>query len=142
MVARHLGVEALELPAELAGGSNGAQGIVLVDGRHAEDRHDRVADKLLDRATVALDELPGGGKRAAEHVPHGLRIQALAELRGAGDVGKQDCDGPACLARAAGDIVDQAGTATPTKRNPSGLAPPHDPHVAIGGSSAKRPPRL
>jgi hypothetical protein len=30
----------------------GAQGVVLVRGRHAEDGHDRVADELLHRATV------------------------------------------------------------------------------------------
>src|SRR6266508_5380995 len=36
--------------------SDRAQGVVLVHLGHAEDGHDRVADELLDRAAVALDD--------------------------------------------------------------------------------------
>ena len=35
--------------------ADGALGIVLVGGRRAEERHDRVADELLDGAAVALE---------------------------------------------------------------------------------------
>ena len=37
---------------ELESGPDGALGVVLVGGRGAPDRHDRVADELLDRAAV------------------------------------------------------------------------------------------
>jgi hypothetical protein len=35
---------------------DGAKGIVLVHGRDAEDGHDRIADELLDRAALALEQ--------------------------------------------------------------------------------------
>ena len=38
-------------------GADGALGVVLVRDRRAPDGHDRVADELLDRAAVALDDL-------------------------------------------------------------------------------------
>ena len=36
-------------------GADGTLGVVLVRGRCAEERHDGVADELLDRAAVALE---------------------------------------------------------------------------------------
>ena len=42
---------------ELERGSDAAFGIVLVGGRRAPDRHDRVANELLDGAAVAGDDL-------------------------------------------------------------------------------------
>jgi hypothetical protein len=35
--------------------AHGAERVVLVQDRYAEDGHDRVANELLDRASVALD---------------------------------------------------------------------------------------
>ena len=40
---------------ELERRTDRALGVVLVGDRRAPDRHDRVADELLDRAAVALD---------------------------------------------------------------------------------------
>ena len=49
-------------------GPDGALGIVLVGDRRAPDRHDRVADELLDGAAVALDDSRARSKyRAGAH---------------------------------------------------------------------------
>jgi hypothetical protein len=37
------------------GRADGTESIVLLNARQAEDRHDRVADVLLDRAAVPLE---------------------------------------------------------------------------------------
>ena len=57
MAAMELGVEAIERRGELGGGSDRPQGIVLVQHGQPEARHDRVADELLDRPAMALDDL-------------------------------------------------------------------------------------
>ena len=44
--------------AHLDGCAHGAQSIVLVHRRHAEDGHHGVADELLDGAAVPLDDRP------------------------------------------------------------------------------------
>ena len=44
---------------ELERGAHGALGVVLVGDRRAPDGHHRVADELLDRAAVALDDVAG-----------------------------------------------------------------------------------
>ena len=41
--------------ADRQSGSNRALRVVLVCGRRAEERHDRVADELLDGPAVALE---------------------------------------------------------------------------------------
>ena len=52
---RELLVQVGERVAHLDGRANGAERVVLVDGRDPEDGHHRVADVLLDGAAVALD---------------------------------------------------------------------------------------
>ena len=42
---------------QLEPGANAALGVVLVGDRRAPDGHDRVADELLDRAAVAVDDV-------------------------------------------------------------------------------------
>ena len=49
--------------AQLERGANGAQGVVLVHGRYAEDGHHLVADERLDRAAVALDRAAACSKK-------------------------------------------------------------------------------
>jgi hypothetical protein len=61
-----------------------------VHGRHAEDGHDRVADELLHRAAVALDDRLRRLEVARHHVAQALRVDALAERRRAGDVAEED----------------------------------------------------
>ena len=50
---------------QLEGGPDGPLGVVLVGGRRAPDGHHRVADELLDRAAVALDDLARQGRSSA-----------------------------------------------------------------------------
>ena len=55
MVEHEVCVQGGEDDAHLDRRPHRSQGIVLVDLGHAEDRHHRVADELLDRAAVAFD---------------------------------------------------------------------------------------
>ena len=64
-------------------------GVVLVRLGGAEDRHDRVARELLDRAAGAVDL---GGHRIVEALqerPRPLRVLLLAERRRADEVGEE-----------------------------------------------------
>src|SRR5262249_7808293 len=67
----------------------GPERVVLVRLRHTEHGHDRVADELLHRSAVRLDdplhplEVPG------QQRPQRLRIGRLAELGRAGQVAEQ-----------------------------------------------------
>ena len=70
---------------------NGSLGVVLLCDRRAPDRHDGVADELLDRAAVALDHV-----RAVEVPAQQLaRLLRVPPLRGCGEpdeVDEQDRD--------------------------------------------------
>ena len=52
--------EVRESVLRLSRGAHRAQCVVLVDRRHAEDRHHRIADELLHGAAVPFDGLPYG----------------------------------------------------------------------------------
>jgi len=54
-VPLELGVERRQELPHLRGGAHRAERVVLVPRRHAEDRHDGVADELLDGPAVLLD---------------------------------------------------------------------------------------
>jgi hypothetical protein len=72
--------------------AHGAQGVVLVHLRDAEDGHDGVADELLDGAAVPLDH---GAHRlvvAGHDRSELLGVHALAHIGGAGHVGEDDRD--------------------------------------------------
>jgi hypothetical protein len=58
VVANELGVQLSKGGSQLGGGPHRPQSIVLADHGDAEHRHDRVADELLDGATVALNHRP------------------------------------------------------------------------------------
>ena len=73
-------------------GAERPRGVVLVRHGHAEDGHYGVADELLDGAAFALDLLSHRGCVGAENVLQVLRIEPLAERRGARDVGEEDRD--------------------------------------------------
>ncbi len=64
--------------------------VVLARHRRAPDRHDRVADELLDRAAVALDDVARQVEVAGQELPRLLRVAALGERREADQVGEQD----------------------------------------------------
>jgi hypothetical protein len=89
-------------------GPAGTQRVVFVRGRHAEHRHHGVADELLDRSPVRLDdplhplEIPG------EQRPKRLRVRRLSELGRPGHVAEQDRHHLALLARGG---LDEWGSA-------------------------------
>ena len=84
------------------GRAHRAKRVVLVQDGDAEDRHDRVADVLLDRAAVPLERPPHGGEVAGLDVAEGLGVEPLAHGGGAGEVGEDDGDGLSHLRRRRG----------------------------------------
>ena len=83
-------VEPFERLAHLGARAHGAQGVLVVRDRDPEYGHHRVADVLLDRAAVALDDLAHAREVAAHDVAQRFRVEPLAERRRAGHVGEQD----------------------------------------------------
>jgi hypothetical protein len=53
-------------------------GVVAVRLRHAEDRHDRIADELLHRSAVRVDHFARDRVVAAEHRAHVLRVAGFS----------------------------------------------------------------
>jgi hypothetical protein len=74
----------------LEGGADGALGIVLVDGRHAEDSQHRVAGELLDEALVALDLRAEPIERAADDRLDDLGVVALVQAGVADEIGEHE----------------------------------------------------
>jgi hypothetical protein len=70
-----------------------AEGVVLVQCRQAEDRHHCVANVLLDRAPVTQQRGTHLLEVAVHHLAQRLRVERLAEVRGALQVGEDDRDG-------------------------------------------------
>ena len=79
---------------ELERGPDRLLGVVLAGDRCAPDRHDRVADELLDGAAVPLDDRPGEGEVGIEERPRLLRVADLGRRREPDEVGEQDADQP------------------------------------------------
>ena len=69
-------------------------GVVAVGDRRAEDRHDAVADVLVDPAAMLGDEAVGAGEEALQERVHLLRVELAAERGVAGEVGEEDRDLP------------------------------------------------
>jgi hypothetical protein len=89
-VTGELGVEGLQLVAHVVGGAHGPQGVVLVDRRHAEHGHHRVADELLHGAAVTFEHAPHLREVALHHAAERLRVEAFAERGGVDDVAEHD----------------------------------------------------
>ena len=85
-LGRELGHRGLHLER----GADGSFGIVLVDGRHAEDGQHRVAGELLDEAFVARDLDAQPVEHPADERLDVLRVETLVEAREADDVGEDD----------------------------------------------------
>ena len=101
VVAFELVVEVLERGAHVGGGADGAQRVVLVELRDAEDGHHRVADELLDRAAVAFERRTHRVEVARHDLAHRLGVEPLAQLGRARHVAEDDRDGLADLGRLA-----------------------------------------
>jgi hypothetical protein len=75
--------------AHLDRGPARTERVVLVRHRHAEDRHHRVADELLHRAAVRLDDPLHPLEVARQHRLQRLRIHRLPERGRANDVAEK-----------------------------------------------------
>ena len=130
------GPEGADRVDELEAGPDGPLGVVLVGDRRAPDRHDRVADELLDRPAVAADDVAGEVEVAGQELAGVLGVAPLGERREADEVGEQDGDEAAL-----GDRRDRErrGSGTPRRgrwrggsRRPEGW--PHSPQNFSSGS--------
>ena len=97
MVAFEALVERLEPLTHLQRGAESPFRIVLEDGGHAEDRHDRVPDVLLDGAAPRGDDARHLGEVRTEQRPQAFGIQLLPEAGRAGYVREQNRDDLALL---------------------------------------------
>jgi hypothetical protein len=70
----------------------GPQSVVLVHDRHAEDGHDRVADELLHRPSVPLQNDLHAPEVAGEQRAQSLGVELLAQRGGAGHVAEEHRD--------------------------------------------------
>ena len=77
---------------ELEAGPDGTLGVVLLRDRCAPDRHDGVADELLDDPAVAGDDGTGEVEVAREELSHLLGVVPLRERREADEIAEQDRD--------------------------------------------------
>ena len=68
------------IDSELGRGSQSAQRVVLVHGRHAEDRHHGVPDELLHRPPVALQADASDVEVPRHNAAERLGIELLSEL--------------------------------------------------------------
>ncbi len=87
-----LAVQLRERLLHREGGPDSAKSVVLVDPRQAEDGHDRVADVLLHRSAVMLEDLAHLVEVARHHLAQRFRIERLAKARRAFEVGEDDGD--------------------------------------------------
>jgi hypothetical protein len=63
-----------------------------VQAGQAEDGHDGVADELLHRPAVPLEDVGAGLRVAVEHAVQALRVEPLAERRRAGQIAEDHRD--------------------------------------------------
>ena len=77
---------------ELEAGSHRPFGVVLLCDRGAPDRHDGIADELLDDAAVAADDGPGELEVARQDLSYLLGVAFLRERREADEVAEQHRD--------------------------------------------------
>ena len=115
--------------AHLGRRPHGAQRVVLVHDRHAEHGHHRVADELLHRAAVPLDDRLHPLEVAREQRAQRLGVEPLAERRRAGDVAEEDGDDLALLARGSA-----AAASVPHSGQKLKASSDSKPHVAQDGT--------
>ena len=77
--ALELIVENVECLAHLDCGPDGAQGVVLVQDRNAEDGHDGIADVLLDYPAMTLDDPAHLAEVACQEISVRLWIELPAQ---------------------------------------------------------------
>src|SRR5439155_1416219 len=85
------------VPADRKGCSNSPLGIVLVRHRRTEQRHDRVADELLDRTAEALELGTEAFVVRGEERSHVLGVHGLGAFGEADEIREEDSDDLALL---------------------------------------------
>jgi hypothetical protein len=93
VVALEVVVQPRQRLADLDGGPDRTERVVLVHDGDAERGHDGVADELLDRAAVTLEHVPAGFVVARPHGAQRLGIEALTQRRRVRDVAEDKRDG-------------------------------------------------
>jgi hypothetical protein len=109
-------------------GPYGALGVILVRHGRAEDRHDRVANELRDRATVPLEDRAQVGVVRLQEPLHILGIHSLGARREPHEVGEQHRDDLALLAE---------GTCFPIERGATCVAEPRAGGVLLPANLAR-----
>ncbi len=119
---------------QLQPGPDRPLGVVLVGGRRAPHRHDRVADELLDRPAVSADDLGRELEVAGQGVPDFFRVTLLGERGEADQVREEHADDPPlrdwarrhwrCSRRASGRPRLSGWPQSAQKRAPGRLAAP------------------
>ena len=99
-----LQLELRQRVAHLRRGAQRTQRVVLVRDRHAEHRHHRIADELLDRPAVALDNRLHALEVPAQPALEHLRIGRVAQCSRLGQVAEDERDGLALLPGGAGRL--------------------------------------
>ena len=69
--------------------SDGPLGIILAGDRRTPDGHDRIADELLDRPAVTLDDVARQVEVPRQELPGVLRVATISERRETHEVGEQ-----------------------------------------------------
>ncbi len=65
--------------------------VVLLRDRQAEDRHDRVADELVEQPALLRDAVDHAREVVVEQRHGWVRSELLRQRREAADVGEEDC---------------------------------------------------
>ena len=126
---------------ELEAGPHRPLGVVLLRDRGAPDRHDGVADELLDDAAVAADDGPGELEVAREELAHLLGVAFLRERREADEVAEQHRDVAELggrrsdLLRPAEPCLSGGGRDEPLQRSAAPTGVPQSPQNRLPGSS-------
>jgi hypothetical protein len=76
----------------IEGRSGGAQGIVVVGSRGAKKRHHGVADVLVDRAAIAIDDAVDQRRETVDQLMNLLGVQRAGKRRESGEIREQDRD--------------------------------------------------
>jgi len=81
-----------QAPLDAQGGHDGSARVILVGERGAEQRHETVAQKLVDRPFVAMDLSQRQLEEPVQEAVHRLGSEPLGQRCGAGQVAKEDGD--------------------------------------------------
>jgi hypothetical protein len=76
----------------IEGRSGRAQGIVVVGSRGAKKRHHGVADVLVDRAAIAIDDAVDQRRETVDQLMNLLGVQRAGKRRESGEIREQDRD--------------------------------------------------